>query len=145
MSSERDGPNSLAGPFVNLSQVYCNGLDVLAKSSEPVMKAAGRVNLEMLTLATRRTRAWLELPARAAQCKSPQDLLREQLHFWQTAAFDYGEAARRAATAFGALHPAALSGAWPGAAKPPFRDYIKVPDTGQPRETPAPPRERRAA
>ena len=71
-ASERSDPK--AGPFVNLSQTYCNGLDVLAKSYEPVLKGAGRWNLEVMGFMTRRARAWLEIPARASQCKTPQDL-----------------------------------------------------------------------
>jgi hypothetical protein len=141
-AGERGSPT--AGPFVNLSQVYCNGLDVLAKSSEPLVKGVGRVNLEVLGLMTRRTRAWLELPARLSQCKSPQDLQVEQLRFWQNAALDYTEGVQRLATAFSALAPAGLNGAWSVKATPPSRDYISVHEARQVAEE-APRRERRAA
>ena len=53
--SERSDPK--AGPFVNLSQTYCNGLDVLAKGYEPALKGVGRWNLEVMGFMTRRTRA----------------------------------------------------------------------------------------
>ena len=53
-------------------------------------------------------RAWMEIPARASQCKTPQDLVREQLQFWQTAAHDYSEGVQRLTAAFGALAPAGL-------------------------------------
>ena len=72
-ASERNDPK--AGPFVNLSQTYCNGLDVLAKGYEPVLKGVGRWNLEVMSFMTRRASAWLEIPARASQCKTPQDLV----------------------------------------------------------------------
>jgi hypothetical protein len=135
--------SSAAGPFVNLSQAYCNGLDVLAKSSEPLVKGVGRANLEVLGLFTRRTRAWLELPSRLSQCKSPQDLAQEQLRFWQNATLDYTEGAQRLATAFSALAPAGLNGAWNVKAAP-SRDYISVQETRQVAGE-APRRERRAA
>lgn len=140
-TGERGNPH--AGPFVNLSQLYCSNLDHLAKSAEPLVRGAGHVNLETLGLFTRRARAWMDFPARLSNCKTPQDLLREQLQFWQTAAADYGESARRLAMAFGSLAPAGLNGAWnlKGAAPP--RDYISVQEGRQPAE--APTHDRRAA
>lgn len=141
-ASERIDPN--AGPFVNLSQAYYGGLDALAKGYEPMLKSIGRWNLEVMGLMTRRARAWLEMPARVSQCKSPQDLLREQLQFWQTAAHDYSEGAQRLTVAFGALVPPAFNGVLSGKAVPQARDYINFPDSG-PGVEEAPARERRAA
>lgn len=137
-ASERGDPK--AGPFVNLSQTYCSGLDVIAKSYEPALKGVGRWNLEVMGLATRRARAWLEVPARIGQCKTPQDLVREQLQFWQTALHDYSEGARRLTNAFGAIAPVGLN----GKDAPPARDYISFPETKASSED-APKRERRAA
>ncbi|NJO23765.1 MAG: hypothetical protein HC868_13605 [Sphingomonadales bacterium] len=91
-------------------------------------------------LATRRARAWLEIPARISQCKTPQDLIREQLQFWQTAMHDYNEGARRLTIAFGAIAPVGLN----GQAAPPARDYISFAETKASSED-APKRERRAA
>jgi hypothetical protein len=141
-TGERGSP--AAGPFVNLSQACCNGLDFLAKSSEPLIKGVGRVNLEMLGLVTRRARAWLELPSRIGQCKSPLDFSHEQMRFWQTAALDYAEGVQRLSMAFTALTPTGLNGAWNVKAAAPLRDYISVQETRQPAED-APKRERRAA
>jgi len=98
----------------------------------------------MLGLMTRRTRAWLELPSLLGQCKSPQDLSREQMRFWQNAALDYAEGMQRLATAFTALAPAGLNGAWNAKAAAPARDYISVQEARQVAEE-APRRERRAA
>lgn len=141
-ASERGDPK--AGPFVNLSQTYCSGLDTLARGYEPVLKGMGRWNLEIIGLMTRRARAWAEIPARVSQCKTPVDLVREQIQFWQTAAHDYSEGTRRLSAAFGAMKPPGLNGALGGNATPPPRDYISFPDA-KPGAEEAPKRERRAA
>ena len=139
-ASERSDPK--AGPFVNLSQTYCNGLDVLAKGYEPMLKGIGRWNLEVMGLMTRRARAWMEFPARASQCKTPHDLAREQLQFWQTAAHDYTDGARRLTVALGALAPPSLH----GKSAAPTRDYITFAEPSpQAAAVEAPKRERRAA
>jgi hypothetical protein len=142
-ASERSDPK--AGPFVNLSQTYCNGLDVLAKGYEPVLKGIGRWNLEVMGLMTRRTRAWLEIPARVSQCKTPQDLAREQLQFWQTAAHDYSEGVQRLTVAVSALVPPGLNGAWGGKVAAPARDYITFAEPKPAAADQEPKRERRAA
>jgi hypothetical protein len=48
----------------------------------------------MMSLAGRRARAYLELPAALSRCRSPQDLAGEQVRFWQTAAQHYAETSR---------------------------------------------------
>ena len=136
-AGERNDPK--AGSFVNLNGTYWSGLDLLAKGYEPVLTGVSRWNLELMGLMTRRTRAWMEIPARASQCKTPQDLVREQLQFWQTAAHDYSDGARRLTIAFGALAGPGINGA-----VAPARDYIDVAQP-KPAATEAPRRERRAA
>lgn len=140
---ERQDPNT--GPFVNLSQAYCSSLDLLARNSEPLVKNVGRANLEVLGLITRRTRAWLDLPTRVSKCRTPQDFLQEQARFWQTAAADYGESAKRLAVALGALTPVGFNGAWNIKAAAPSRDYISVQDNTSGAADDTRKRERRAA
>lgn len=140
-ASERGDP--VAGPFGNLNQAYCTGLDKLAKGYEPLLKNAGRWNLELMGLMSRRAQAWLEVPTRISQCKSPQDIVREQLRFWQTAAQDYSEGAKRLTAAFGAITAPGLNGALGGKVIEPGRDYITVTETKPAAESPK--RERRAA
>jgi hypothetical protein len=142
MSASEPG-DPKAGPFVNLSQAYCNGLDLLAKGSEPALKGIGRWNLEVMGLATRRARAWLELPSRVSQCKTPQDVVREQLQFWQGAVRDYSDGARRLTQALGALALPGFGGAVSKGTSP-ARDYINFPE-GKPAAPEASKRERRAA
>ena len=142
-ASERNDPK--AGPFVNLSQTYCNGLDVLAKGYEPVLKGVGRWNLEVMGLMTRRASAWLEIPARASQCKTPQDLVGMQMQFWQAAAQDYSEGVQRLTVAFGALAPPGFNAAWGGKTVTPARDYITFAEQKPAATEQEPKRERRAA
>jgi hypothetical protein len=127
-----------------LHQAYCSGLDLLAKGYEPAFKGIGRWNLEVLGLMSRRARAWMELPARIGQCKTPQDLVREQLQFWQTAAHDYSDGAQRLMAASGALAAPGFNGAWTGMTATSSRDYISFPDT-KPAAEDSGKRERRAA
>jgi hypothetical protein len=94
--------DSKAGPLGNLSQTYFGGLDVMVKNCEPAIKGVSRWNLELVGLLARRSQAWLEVPARLMQCKTPVDLVNEQVRFWQSAAADYTEGSRRLSAAWGA-------------------------------------------
>lgn len=110
--------DSKGGPLGNLSQTYFGSLDMMVKGCEPALKGAGRLNLELLGLMTRRSQAWLEIPSRLGHCRTPIDLFNEQMRFWQTAAADYSEGTRRLAAAWGACAAMPkLNGAQP-------RDYI---------------------
>ncbi len=92
---------------------------------------------------TRRTQAWLEIPGRVSQCKTPQDLVKEQLRFWQAAAHDYTEGSRRLAATWAALAGPGF-GAASGKQAAPVRDYITFAEP-KANAAEAPARERRAA
>ena len=124
-ASERIDPK--AGPFSNLTQSYGATLDTVAKGFEPVMHGVARWNLEVFGLMTRRARAWSEIPSRFSQCRTPQDIVREQLQFWQTAAHDYTESAQKLSAAFGSLAVRGLNGA-AQTAEAAQRDYITFPE-----------------
>jgi hypothetical protein len=94
--------DSKAGPLGNLSQAYFSSLDMMVKGCEPALKGVGRWNLELVALVARRSQAWLEVPARLMQCKTPVDLANEQMRFWRSAATDYSESSRRLSAAWGA-------------------------------------------
>ena len=81
--SERLDPK--AGPLGNLSQTYFGNLDMMVKGCEPALKGVGRWNLEVVGLMTRRAQAWLEIPTRLSQCKTPADVFGEHVRFWQAA------------------------------------------------------------
>jgi len=122
----------------NLSQAYFAGFDTMVKGYEPALKGVGRWNLELLGFMARRTQAWLEIPSRLSQCKTPVDVLNAQGKFWQAAAADYTEGSKRLTAALSACAAMPKPN---GSAQP--HDYITFPE---PQETPAPKRgERKAA
>lgn len=143
--SERLDPK--AGPLGNLSQAYFGTLDKVMKGYEPALKGAGRWNLELVGLMTRRSREWLELPTRLTQCKTPIDVMNAQVRFWQTAASQYADASHRLAAAFGACGVMPyLNGAWGGEIVSQTRDYITFPEPKESAPETAPRRsDRRAA
>ena len=121
--------DSKSGPLGNLSQAYFGTLNSVAKGYEPVLKGVGRWNVELMGLMTKRSREWLELPTRLTRCKSPVDLVSEQMRFWQTAASQYADASHRLAAAFGACAVMPyLNGAWGGETVQRSRDYITFPE-----------------
>lgn len=112
--------DSKAGPLGNLSQAYFGGIDKMVKGCEPALMGAGRWNLELVGLMSRRSQAWLEIPTRLARCKTPVDVYSEQVRFWQSAAADYADGWRRLAAAWGAC------AAMPGLNGAQARDYMTV-------------------
>lgn len=143
--NERSDPNS--GPVVNLAQAYFSNLDTLMKASEPALKGVGRWNLEVASFVARRAQAWLEIPARLGRCKTPQDILSEQLRFWQMAAAQYADGSHRLTAALGAcaMMPG-FNGALAFSTAAPVRDYITFPEPKEAAEKVEPKRsDRRAA
>jgi hypothetical protein len=116
------------GAFFAPLHAYFGSLDSMAQGLSP-MKGAARAQLEWAGFLSRRTQAYLEIPSRMQQCRTPQDLFNEQARFWQTAFEQYAEAGRRMTEAW----QAGLSG---GASQPAVRatarDYISfgAPTTG---------------
>ena len=128
------------GPFQNMFNRGW-GLAATGQTIEPWLRATARGNLEVLTLMNRRAQAYVELPLRLCQCRSPQDLASEQMRFWQTMAQQYTEASQRVFGAWSELAPQS------GRTSERERDYITFPE---PEETEAAsrrgtPDERRAA
>ena len=116
------------------------GAGRLARSVEPAAKAAARAGLEVQGLANRRLQAWIEIPAKAARCRSPGDAIAAQAQFWRTAAEQYTESSKRIAECWApvwsALLPAAgANGWWGGIGRDqvtPERDLITFPEPKEP-------------
>ncbi len=70
----------------------------------------------------RRAQAYVELPMRLCQCRSPQDLAAEQMRFWQTMAQQYAESSQRLFVAWLELAQQNVGG---GERE---RDYITFPE-----------------
>jgi hypothetical protein len=73
---------------------YWKGFDACVHGAEPVLKSAARCNLELMSLASRRARAYADMSSRLVRCRSPQDWAGEQVRFWQSAAQDYADSTR---------------------------------------------------
>jgi hypothetical protein len=139
--------DSKSGPMANLSYAYFSGFDAAMKASEPALRGASRINLEIAGFLTRRAQEWLALPAKLSQCKTPVDAAREQLQFWQTAAQQYAEGTHRLVKAFGGLSVLpGLNGAFAPNGGSQARDYITVAGAKDPSgQASAKERDRRAA
>ncbi|MDO9382532.1 MAG: hypothetical protein Q7T86_06670 [Hyphomicrobiaceae bacterium] len=83
-----------AGPFFAPMHAYFGNLDSMSQSMSP-LKGIARSQLELMGFFSRRTQAYMEIPSRMQQCRTPQDLLNEQARFWQTAFEQYAETSRR--------------------------------------------------
>lgn len=123
----KDKGNGLPlGAFNAAPETYFEGLSVAAQLMEPWFKAWARGNLELMTLASRRARAYLELPEKLGRCRSPQDLVHEGVCFWQAMAEDYTESSRRLAGGWSAIMQQPRSSE-PEARE---RDYVTFPESG---------------
>lgn len=138
-------PDPSGGPVQAMLNAAYGGL-ASGRNFEPWLKAAARGNLEAFTLMSRRAQAYMELPMRLSQCRTPQDFANEQMRFWQTMASQYADSSRRIAGAW--LDVAQTAGRRSGRnGGEKERDYITFPE---PEETSTSPRtrspaERRAA
>lgn len=129
-------PNAF-GPFGALFQTYFAGLESFSQGNSAFdaqsamsapLKAAARCQLEVLGLVNRRAQAYMQMPTRLAQCRTPQDLVNEQLAFWRTAGAQYSETSRKVADAWSTVGPwSSFANGGMGAAE---RDYINFNGTG---------------
>ena len=83
------------------------GMMTPAKGFEPVAKAMIRSNAETMTLMNQRAQAYMALPSRMAACRTPHDVMTEQVRFWQTAMQQYSDAWRNVAAAWAPVNPMA--------------------------------------
>lgn len=132
------------GPFGPLFQTYASALESFGRaygvanpfSSEAdpqdlpqrmsgPLKAAARSQLAWLALVNRRAQAYMQVPTRLAQCRTPQDVMNEHMAFWRTASEQYTESYRKM---FDAWTSADLVGG--GRSGIAVRDYISFNGTG---------------
>jgi hypothetical protein len=112
-------------------QAMTGGFDQAFKAWEPTAKGAMRANLEFVALANRRAQAYLDIPNRLAQCRTPQDLYGEQARFWQTAFAQYQESSQQVLSIWSAAIPAFNMLGFERAAET-VRDYITFPEPREP-------------
>lgn len=122
-------------PLNTAFQMYFGGLETFGQAYDPFMKSCARAQLECAGFFSRRAQAYLEVPHRLSQCRTPQDIANEQLRFWRDAFEDYSDSARRVTEALASM-------TLPSFGAPPSddevasaRDYITFPDTKEPEPT----------
>ena len=129
MAASNGKSDIMTGPCQNIMQAMVGGLDATALSYEPVAKGIAQVNLEAAGLANRRAQAYLEMPSRLAQCRTPQDLMAEQVRFWQTAMTQYQESTRKIVALWTQAVPDLPMVKGSKASPKPARDFIFVPQS----------------
>lgn len=67
------------------------------------MKALTVQQMELLTLMSRRAQAYLGIPQRLSRCRTHNDLMNEQMRFWETAQTQYQDATTRVVNAWSEL------------------------------------------
>ncbi len=131
-------------PTQSAFQFYFGGLDAFGHAYDPLLKGVARTQLEMLGFLNRRAQAYMQIPARVAQCRTPQDLINAQVQFWQAAYQDYTESTGRVTNAMAACSLPNLAAMVSEDVRN-ARDYIAFPDTPEPSTAPSRSRERKAA
>jgi hypothetical protein len=74
---------------------YMSVWNTIAGEWSGIGKHVMHTNIEVASLATRRAKAYLDLPAELAACRQPQDFAKVQMMFWQTCIKQYAETTRR--------------------------------------------------
>jgi hypothetical protein len=126
---QQDAWGPAFGPWQGMVQSIFGNLDGATQGCEPLIKGLTRLNLEAVALVNRRAQAILEVPSRLGRCRTPQDLVGEQLRFAQTAYEHYSESARKSMTIWMSMVPAlpVFSAAYKnGEARE--RDFITFPE-----------------
>jgi hypothetical protein len=107
--------------------MFFGGLESFGQAYDPFFKGLARTQLEVLGFANRRAQAYMQVPARAAQCRTPQDLFNLQTQFWRAAYEDYTESVGRVTNALAACVPPNLA-ALTDEALNTAHDYIAFPE-----------------
>lgn len=115
--------------FQGLFQSAFAGMDNVALACEPAVRSTARCQLEAMGLMSRRAQAYMELPSRLSQCRTPQDLISEQNRFWQDAFQQYSDSSRRMLAAWSQVFamPSPFAPVEKKASRP--RDVIAVPES----------------
>lgn len=118
---QQSGPQSfwqMGNPFLN----------VMLETEVPGLvfqpwKAMALGQIATVSLINRRMKACSEMPYRLASCRSPQQLMQEQMRFFQVALRDYADAVNQVSEAWSKA-VAAQDGA--NGAKRPRHDYLSI-------------------
>lgn len=97
------------------------------QAPDNLMRGFTRWQLELQGLMVRRAQAYLELPARLTQCRTPQDLMGEQQRFMQTCFAHYSESTQHVMNAWSQMFQLPAMAGEAGRPKG-ERDYLSFPD-----------------
>ena len=92
---------------------------------EPLWKLAARMQFETMALSCRRVQAYAEMSKSLAACRMPDDLLAEQVRFWQIAQRQYMASL---ANVLAPATPVTQVATEPEVKTPAVRDYMVVPE-----------------
>jgi len=115
-------------PFGAGPESYLEGFNTATRAMEPWFRAWARGHLEMMTLASRRARVYLELPERLGRCRSPQDLANESVCYWQGLIEDYTQSSQRLAAGWSTIMQQMRGPEEPERRE---RDFITFPEPGE--------------
>ena len=90
-------------PIHSFFNMYFGGLEAFGQAYDPFTKGFARAQLEFMGHLNRRAQAYLEVPNRLAQCRTPQDLVNEQVRLWRSAYEDYTASMGRVTEALSSL------------------------------------------
>ena len=121
-------------PANNMFLAYFTALETASVSFAP-FKNVARAQAEMIGFMSRRARACLEAPAHLTGCRNPQDILHEQMRFWDLAAAEYNETSRRIMEAWAQPSAAVTKPQKPVAVAPVVHDYIEFPSAKRAKRT----------
>lgn len=96
------------------------------QAPDQMMRGFTRWQLELQGLMVRRAQAYLELPTRMSQCRTPQDLMAEQQRFMQTCFAHYSESTQSVMNAWAQMFQ--LPMVTSEATRQKERDYLSFPE-----------------
>jgi hypothetical protein len=114
------------GPANAMYLTYFSALDRTAQAFSPFKNVAW-VHAEWFGFLNRRAQALLDVPSQLMFCRTPQDVLREQMHFWDTAVKECDETSRRILSAYANSQNAETAPEKIPENLPRARDYITIP------------------
>jgi Phasin protein len=131
-------------PVQSFFHMYFSGMEAMGQAYDPFTKGIARAQLEFMGLMSRRAQAYMEIPSRLSQCRTPQDLANEQMRFWRDAYQEYSDSFARMTEAVASVTMPSFAFGQFGEDVRSAHDYITFPETKE-QARPGQGRERKAA
>lgn len=111
-----DGPNGIQNPFANAGPAAVQGMS----------NAMLRSNMELMSLASRRLRANMDLPRQLGACKTAVDLGQLQMQYWQSLWQDYTQYGQRLTSLWATCMQPMTNGAEQGNGVNPMGAFVEA-------------------